>query len=112
MFKHCLATLLAALTSLFAAAAFAAVDINKADQAALESIKGIGPAMSTRLLDERKKSPFKDWPDMIDRVKGLGTGNAGKLSEAGLTVNGTAYAKSDAAKPAAPKAADNKPAKK
>lgn len=112
MFKRITAILLATLTSLFAAAAFAAVDINKADQAALESIKGIGPAMSTRLLDERKKSPFKDWTDMIDRVKGMGTGNAGKLSEAGLTVNGTTYAKTDSAKPAASKTAEPKAAKK
>lgn len=87
MFKHILAGLLA----LFSAIAFAAVDVNKGDQAALESVKGIGPAMSGRLLDERKKSPFKDWPDMIARVKGIGDGNATKFSENGLTVNGEAY---------------------
>ena len=34
--------------------AFAQVDVNKADQAALDGIKGIGPSMSKRILDERK----------------------------------------------------------
>ncbi len=111
MIKQIRALLLATIACLFAAAAFAAIDINKADQAQLESVKGIGPAMSTRLLDERKKSPFKDWSDMIDRVKGIGSGNAGKFSEAGLTVNGATYAKADSGKPAI-KSADAKPAKK
>ena len=114
MIKQLRALLLAALASLFAAAAFAAVDINKADQAMLESIKGIGPAMSTRLIGERKKSPFKDWSDLIERVKGVGAGNAGKFSEAGLTVNGAIYAKVDKPETAktAAKPADSKPAKK
>ena len=87
-----LARLLAATLAFCSAAVLAAVDINQADQAALESVKGIGPALSTRLLDERKKSPFKDWPDLIDRVKGIGPGNASRYSEAGLTVNGSPYA--------------------
>lgn len=78
----------------------AAVDVNKASQAELESIKGIGPAMSGRILDERKKSTFKDWDDLLLRVKGMGPGNARKMSEAGLTVNGGAFTASAAAKPA------------
>ena len=84
--------LFAALLALLAAAAFAATDVNKADQAELEAIKGIGPALSQRLLDERKKSAFKDWPDVIERVKGIGSGNAARFSAGGLTVNGSAYA--------------------
>lgn len=83
------------ITLLLAACAFAAhaasVDVNKASQAELESIQGIGPGMSTKILDERKKGAFKDWNDMVDRVKGVGTGNAAKLSTQGLTVNGAAY---------------------
>lgn len=99
--------LITVLLSLASALALAAVDVNKATQAELESIKGIGPAMSGRLLDERKKSSFKDWDDLILRVKGLGPGNAAKMSEAGLTVNGGAFSGA-AAQPG--KAA--KPAKK
>ncbi|MEX8518518.1 MAG: ComEA family DNA-binding protein [Leptothrix sp. (in: b-proteobacteria)] len=83
--------LLGLLMALFAALSQAAVDVNKGSQAELESVRGIGPAMSARLLDERKKSAFKDWTDLIDRIKGIGPGNASKFSEAGLTVNGSLY---------------------
>ena len=102
--------LLAFALALFAAAAMAAsVDVNKASQAELESIKGIGPAISGKILDERKKGTFKDWQDLVDRVKGVGEGNAAKFSAEGLTVNGTAF---KGAAPAAPTAAkkDEKPA--
>ena len=90
--------LLVSLLALFAAAAFAAVDANKADQAALESIKGIGPSISGKIIDERKRSPYKDWADLIDRVSGIGEGNAAKFSGAGLTVNGASF-KGASAKP-------------
>lgn len=101
--------ILAAMLALFAAVAFAAVDVNKATQAELEGIKGIGPAISGKILDERKKGAFKDWQDMVDRVKGVGEGNAAKFSTEGLTVNGAAFAGAPAkaaatATPAAKKA--------
>ena len=70
--------------------AFAQVDVNKADQAALDSIKGIGPAKSKAIMAERAKGEFKDWADFEQRVKGIGEKNAIKLSEAGLMVNGKA----------------------
>lgn len=68
--------------------AIAAIDVNKADQAALDGIKGIGPATSKRILEERRKGEFKDWADLETRVKGIGDKSADKLSDAGLTVNG------------------------
>jgi competence protein ComEA len=68
--------------------AFAQVDVNKADQAVLDSVKGIGPAKTKAILEERKKGEFKDWADFEQRVKGIGGKNAIKLSEAGLQVNG------------------------
>lgn len=69
--------------------AFAQVDVNKADQVALDGIKGIGPKTSKAILDERKKGgDYKDWADFAQRVKGIGDANAAKLSQAGLTVNG------------------------
>jgi competence protein ComEA len=69
--------------------AFADVDVNKADQAALDGIKGIGPVMSKRIIDERTKGgAFKDWSDLEKRVKGIGDKNSDKMSAAGLTVNG------------------------
>ncbi|MEO8118293.1 MAG: helix-hairpin-helix domain-containing protein [Rhodoferax sp.] len=92
--------ILAIVAMLYAAACFAAVDVNKAGAAELDSIKGIGPVMSTKILDERKKGSFKDWNDFIERVKGVGEGNAAKFSTEGLTVNGSAF-KGAAAAPAA-----------
>ncbi|MBP0597570.1 helix-hairpin-helix domain-containing protein [Herbaspirillum sp. LeCh32-8] len=69
--------------------AFAQVDVNKADQAALDGVRGIGPAMSKRILDERQKGgSFKDWDDLQNRVKGVKDKSAAKLSANGLTVNG------------------------
>ena len=71
--------------------AFAQVDVNKADQAALDGIKGIGPKTSTAILDERKKGgDFKNWVDFESRVKGVGEKSAMKLSQSGLTINGQA----------------------
>jgi competence protein ComEA len=70
--------------------AFAQVDVNKADAAALDSVKGVGPSMSKTILDERAKGEFKDWADFQKRVKGVGEKRAAKLSEAGLQVNGKA----------------------
>ena len=104
---------LALVAMLYAAACFAAVDVNKASAAELDGIKGIGPGISTKILDERKKGSFKDWNDFVERVKGVGEGNAAKFSSEGLTVNGATFkgaaaapaskkdAKAEAAKPAA-----------
>jgi competence protein ComEA len=99
--------------------AFAQVDVNKADAAALDSVKGVGPAMSKAIIDERTKGgAFKDWSDFQKRVKGVQQKRAAQLSKAGLQVNGQsmegapmapATAKADAAAGKAEKGA--KPAK-
>jgi competence protein ComEA len=68
--------------------AFAQVDVNKADAAALDGVKGVGPSMSKAIIDERSKGEFKDWADFQKRVKGVGEKRAAKLSQAGLQVNG------------------------
>jgi competence protein ComEA len=73
------------------APAWAAPDVNQASLAELESLPGIGPGTSGRILEERQKDPFKDWADLIRRVKGLGSTSAARLSAAGLTVNGVGY---------------------
>lgn len=99
--------LLAALVMSCATLSFAAVDVNTASAAELDSIKGIGPGMSTRIMDERKKAPFKDWTDLISRVKGVGSKNAAKFSTGGLTVNGSAYSGAPAAKATAQPAPAN-----
>jgi competence protein ComEA len=83
--------ILVILAMLYASVAFAAVDVNKASAAELDGVKGIGPVTSKAIMDERKKGAFKDWADLIARVKGVGEGNAAKYSAEGLTVNGSAY---------------------
>ena len=106
--------LLAGLLAFLAFSVFAAVDANKGTAAELDAIKGIGPALSGKIIEERKKGNFKDWPDFISRVSGVGETSAAKLSQAGLTVNGQSYkAAAPAAKAEEPKAAktDKKPAK-
>lgn len=71
-------------------AAFAAVDVNTADQTALESVKGLGPVKSKAIIDERTKNgPFKDADDLANRVKGLGTKSVANLEQNGLTVGGS-----------------------
>ena len=87
MYKKLLSLLVAA----FAASAFAAVDVNTAGPADLDSIKGIGPGTSTKILEVRKNGKFKDWSDLIDRMPGIGEKRAAKLSAEGLTVNGQAF---------------------
>jgi competence protein ComEA len=87
MFKKILATLLALATSI----AMAAVDVNEATVADLDSVKGIGPGTSAKILEERKTAKFKDWNDFIQRVSGIGDKRAAKLSSEGLTVNGAAF---------------------
>ncbi len=67
------------------------VEVNKASQAELEMVKGIGPQLSGQLLSIRTTQPYKDWGDFIQRTSGVGPKRAAKLSSAGLTVNGTSY---------------------
>ena len=79
------------LLAFYATWAMSAVDINKASHADLLEIKGIGPATATRIMDARKQGPFKNWDDLIHRVKGIADNSAAKLSTEGVTVNGQAY---------------------
>jgi competence protein ComEA len=107
---HMIKKLMLAVATLVATMgiAFAQVDVNKADAAALDSVKGVGPAMSKQILDERTKAgDFKDWADFQKRVKGVGEKRAAKLSQAGLQVNG----KAKEGAPMDAKAAETKPAK-
>ena len=83
--------ILAVLVMLYATLAMAAVDVNKATEAQLDSVKGIGPVTSKLIMSERKKGDFKSWEDFIERVKGVGDDRAAKLSAEGLTVNGSSF---------------------
>jgi len=70
---------------------FAAVEVNKASAAELDDLKGIGPSLSGKILKERSKGNFKDWPDLMHRVSGIGEKSAAKFSTQGLTVNGNDF---------------------
>jgi len=97
------------MVMMYAVVSFAAVDVNKATAAELDSIKGIGPAISAKILNEKKKGGnFKDWNDLVTRVNGVGEANAAKFSAEGLTVGGASF-KGVAAAPAKD-AKDAKPA--
>jgi competence protein ComEA len=87
MFKR----LLAGFLALMASVSMAAVDVNKASVADLDSIKGIGPGTSAKILEARQQAPFKNWEDLITRVPGIGDKRAAKLSSEGLTVQGEGY---------------------
>jgi competence protein ComEA len=90
--------ILAVMLMLFATLAMAAVDVNKATEAELDGVKGIGPVTSKLIMSERKKGEFKNWEDFVERVKGVGDSRAAKLSAEGLTVNGATYKAATATK--------------
>lgn len=87
MFKR---LVFATAASLVATAA-CAVDVNQATRAELEAVRGLGPGLVGTILEERRKGPYKDWRDFVDRVKGIRQATAVKLSAAGLTVGGRAH---------------------
>ncbi|KWR79889.1 MULTISPECIES: ComEA family DNA-binding protein [Cupriavidus] len=65
--------------------AHADVDANSADEVALATVKGIGPATAKRIADERgKNGAFKDANDLVDRVPGIGPKSVTNLQAAGL----------------------------
>ncbi|WP_420992864.1 ComEA family DNA-binding protein [Cupriavidus sp. 30B13] len=107
------AVLALALCFSLAGAAYAAVDVNTADEATLVTLKGIGPATASTIVAERTKGgPFKDAADLADRVKGLGQKSVARLEEAGMTIGaGTAPKSAAAVAKKEAKPADKAPAK-
>jgi competence protein ComEA len=68
-----------------------ALDINQANEAELDSIKGMGPSLSAKVLKARAHGPFKDWEDLMQRVSGIRQNKAQQFAEQGLTVHGQAF---------------------
>jgi len=108
MIRNLIATLLA----VFALQAYAAVDANQGSRAELETVKGIGPGLSGKIVEARKGGSFRSWGDLVERVGGIGPGNAARLSQGGLTVAGAAYEGSAATPAKAAKTSTAKKAKK
>lgn len=84
--------------------AFAAVDINTADAAALESLPGIGPSKSAAILAYRSEhGPFGSLAD-LDAVSGIGPSTLENIKDSvsfGASGAGQAAPKAAAAVPAA-----------
>jgi competence protein ComEA len=87
--RRALAALLLGVVALAAPAW--ALEVNQASAAELDGLRGVGPGLSTPMLEERAKAPFRDWADLMARIKGIGPGNAARFSAQGLRVNGQAY---------------------
>ena len=94
--------------------AFAATDANTASKEDLDKVKGIGPAIAQKIVDERQKNgPFKSLDDLALRVKGVGDTSVKKMAAEGLTVGGSSATGTTAATPAKADAkADTKAEKK
>jgi competence protein ComEA len=69
-----------------------ALEINQANEAELDSIKGMGPAMTRKVLVARADKPFMNWKDLMSRVTGIGKTKAQQFSEQGVLVNGQSFA--------------------
>jgi competence protein ComEA len=69
----------------------AGVEVNTATEAELDSVRGLGPSSTARILEARQQGPFKDWADLMHRVKGIRAFSAARLSDNGLTVNAQTY---------------------
>jgi competence protein ComEA len=68
-----------------------ALEINDANEAQLDGVKGLGPSSTARILQAREAGPFASWTDLMARVKGIKSASATRLSAQGLTVNGSSY---------------------
>ena len=76
--------------------AWAQVDLNKAREMDLDGLNGVGPTMTRHIMNERQIAPFRDWADVMQRVKGIGPKKAASLSDQGVRVQGQSYGQAPA----------------
>jgi competence protein ComEA len=75
--------------------AFAAVNVNTATQAELETLNGIGPVKAKAIIDYRSKNgPFKSLEE-LDKVPGIGQGTLAKIKN-DVTLSGQTSVAADA----------------
>lgn len=78
----------------FIGAAYAAVNINTATQAELETLQGIGPAKAKAIIDHRKKNGSFKSADDLEKVKGIGPATLKRLRK-DITVGGATTVKKE-----------------
>lgn len=77
-----------------------AVDVNTANQAQLENIRGIGPKTAATIVRERQQNgAFSSYTNLTDRVGGMGAKRIERLKKAGLTLGPSNAAHGGSAKP-------------
>lgn len=84
----------ALLTGLLCVAALAqaqTIDLEHAREVDLDGLRGLGPATTRQILEERDRRPFRDWKDLMQRSPAIGPKKAAQLSEQGLRVQGQPY---------------------
>ena len=65
------------------------IDVNTATEEELASVISISSATAARIIEERNKRRFNDWPDLVNRVIGLSAAQtAFYASICGLNVDG------------------------
>jgi competence protein ComEA len=67
------------------------LDIAQARELDLDGLRGLGPATTRIILQERERQPFRDWQDLMKRSPGIGPKKAAQLSGQGLRVQGQPY---------------------
>jgi competence protein ComEA len=109
--KELLLALISALA--FSVSAWAAIDLNHATQAELETVKGIGPAKAKAIIDYRKKNGNFKSVDELDKVPGFGKKTVDSVKTEITVGNATAATAGNPTKavkdavPATPAAKDN-----
>ena len=68
-----------------------ALELNQANEAELDGLRGMGPSLTRKVLAARALRPFSDWADFRQRVSGIGQAKAAQFSEQGLTVAGQVF---------------------
>lgn len=91
MKAHFAIGLLAAHTFAFSQMPPQTLDLASAREIDLDGLRGLGPATTRLILQERERQPFKDWKDLMRRTPGMGPKKAAQLSEQGLRVQGQPY---------------------
>jgi len=56
------------------------VDVNRADEATLQTLPGVGPVMARRIVESRRRRPFRTVEDLA-RVKGIGPASLARLRD-------------------------------